>query len=358
MFGQYGGEVFWDRAAVAGRGEERVIVEDEMPAGHPYSSSWKWVDEPVRSGKAAHTLDRYSGSYRAHGVYGLEQPIVEHLPFEREAAIAVLKRHIPKLGANEMTWRFFESLLCLTGADPESRIEQHEWFLTQFPDHPRGVDILKRLLDYHRSAKTSDPAAAVETTIAECKLPIETRYQYRRRHISTGLRYLRKWLVLGPFPNAEGQGLDTCFPPESEAVDTHKVYEGVAGPVRWVAHESKENHVTLKDLFTPNENVVAYAVCWMRNPRRRSATLEVGSDDGCKVWLNRKVVLTYRQSRSLYARQNIVPVRLRRGWSEFLIKVEQKAGQWGFYFEVVDAEGRSLLNDVDVSVSPPSNGRE
>jgi len=357
MFGQYGGQVFWDRTAVVADGKERVIVEDDLPAGRPYSSSWKWVDKPARSGKAAHTLDRYSGSYRAHGVYGLEHPIAEHLPFVREEAATILKRHIPKLGANETTWGFFESLLYLTGTGPQSRIEQHQWFLTQSPDHPRGVDVLKRLLDYHRSAKAPDPVAAVETVITECRPPIETRYLYRRRYLTTGTRFIRNWLVLGSFPNTDGKGLDASFPPESEAVDMQKHYDGVAGPIRWTPHEAKENQVKLSDLFTPNENVVAYAVCWIRNPRRRSATLEIGSDDGCKVWLARKVVLTHSQSRSIYPRQNIVPVRLRRGWSEFMIKVEQKGGQWGFYFEVVDAEGRSLLDDVKVSIVPPG-GRE
>jgi len=352
-FGQYAGRVLWDRTAVVVAGRERVVVDDAMPAGQVSGSPWAWVAKPVRSGKAAHSLDRPTGSYKSHGVYQLEQPITDHLRVAPEQAAASLRRCIPRLGPTEQAWRLFEQLLWLDAPDAQARIERHTWFLRHYPAHRNAVHVLARLLSYHRDARHADPVAAVEAIIAQCKPPARACYEYRRRYAHTAECFLRQWQVLGPFPNADDKGLDTPFAPETAPIDLNQEYDGAKGRIRWKRHESKEGKIDLAALLEPNEHVVGYAACWVHAPRALAASLELGSDDGCKVWLNRKLVFALHDDRSASPRQNVVPVRLRRGANELLVKIEQGEGDWEFYLELVDAAGRPLLDHVQVHAEPP-----
>ena len=353
LFGRDAGRVYWDRTAVVVGGRERIVLDDEVPEGHCDASDWQWVDKPVRSGKRAHTLKRPSGSYRSHDVYRFAEPILDHMPLKPGPAAAILRRYILQLGPTSVAWRFFEDLLRLSPSDAKARIEQYTWFLRHFPDHPMGVTVLTRLLAHHREAQSPDPLAAVEAVIAASKLPAKTCYDYRRRYAHPADCYIRTWLLLGPFPNADDKGFDTAFPPEGEAVDLRKAYTGTRGPVRWRRHTAPENAVRLHLLLEPSEDVVAYAVCWVHSPRSRAASLELGSDDGCKVWVNRKAVFALHEERAATPRQNIVPIHLRRGANELLLKIEQGKADWEFYVELVGADGRSLLDDVTVTTAPP-----
>ncbi len=352
-FGREGGKVYWDRTALVMPGRERMLIEDELPKGYHDPGDWEWVEKPVRSGKLAHTLKRQSGSYREHSVHSFEEPVLDHMAIRPEQAAAILRQHLPKLGASEVAWRFFEDLLRLSPSDPESRIEQYTWFIRHLPDHHMAIHVLTRLLAHYRDVQNPDPLAAVEAVIADSRLPAKVCYEYRRKYAHPADCFVRQWLLLGPFPNVEDKGFDTAFPPETEPVDLARAYRGARGEVRWRPHRATADAIDLAKFFTPNEEVVAYAVCWVDSPRSQAAILELGSDDGCKVWVNRKLVFALHQERSLVPRQNIVPIRLRRGANELLLKIEQGKVEWGFAVELVGADGRSLLGQVTLTTVPP-----
>ena len=52
--------------------------------------------------------------------------------------------------------------------------------------------------------------------------------------------------------------------------------------------------------------------------------------------------------------QDVIPCTLRRGWNEVLVKVENGEADWGFYFELLDAEGNSMLEAVKIAIEPPA----
>ena len=166
---------------------------------------------------------------------------------------------------------------------------------------------------------------------------------------------MRTWRVLGPFPNPDGKGMATPYPPEAEPIDLTRAYDGAGGKVRWKSHVWAEPKVDFKKVFRPTDNVVGYAVCWVYSDRRRTASVELGSDDGCRVWLNRKVILSKPEPRSAGPRQDVVPISLPRGWSELLVKVGQTTGEWELYVELIDPEGLSLLPAVRLSTRPPAS---
>jgi len=52
-----------------------------------------------------------------------------------------------------------------------------------------------------------------------------------------------------------------------------------------------------------------------------------------------------------------VPIRLRRGANELLLKIEQGKVEWGFAVELVGADGRSLLGQATLTTVPPRTPR-
>ena len=79
----------------------------------------------------------------------------------------------------------------------------------------------------------------------------------------------------------------------------------------------------------------------MHSPAARKAVLASGSDDGGKIWLNRRLVTGVSGARSAAPGQDKVDVELKAGWNEVLVKIHQSHGGWGFYFELLDPDGRS-----------------
>jgi hypothetical protein len=352
-FEQHGGRVVWDRTAVVKDGRDHVVIDDEMPTGSSKWSTWQWVEKPVKSGKKAHTQEN-PGGHGGHNVLYLKEPIVQHLPFDVSGAISTLQRHIPSLGPSDEALTFFNVLRTLARRDTRRQIELTTWFLKAIPDHPNGVRLLKSLLSAYDDIHDPDPVRAVEAVIEECRPPRAIRSEFRRKYTRGSGSFIRTWRVIGPFPNPESRGLATPYPPETEEVRLNEAYEAMGGKARWRFHRSEKELIDLAPLFKPNEHVVAYAVCWVYSDRVRFAALEVGSDDGCKLWVNRKVVLDHLIERAAEPRQDIVPIQLRRGWNEILVKIEQGKVDWSFYLELVDREGRGLLNEVTVSTTPPT----
>jgi len=332
-------------------------------------SEWQWVEQPARSGKRAHT-NRVSHLHLAHGghvpnedvtpaaaghaAYLLKEPLVTHLPFDRARAAATLQAQIPRLGPGDEAWRLFTDLLQFESPNPQRRVELNVWFLTAFPGHPRAADVLGNLLDACTEAGDADPTERVLSLTKDLRLPIHVLYHYHRKHALTPREFLRSWQLIGPFPGqGEGWGLDTAHPPEADAVRPDRAYTGLAGEVRWRPVTAEGSYVNLKALLGPAENAVAYAAAWVHSDRERPAVLAVGSDDRCKVWLNRKLLLTGQTATYASAGEFIAPVTLNAGWNELLLKVTQGTGEWGFYFELLDQFARRAPLGVRVASAPP-----
>ena len=357
-FGQFAGRVVWDRTAIVNGGREQLWIDDDQPAGSA-RGTWQWVEKPLKSGKKAHTHEP-SDAYSSHGIVYVAEPVTSHLSFDGERGKAVLRRHIPALGPTGVAWHFFQALHRVDHLSAPERVDHYKWFLATMPGHPRSVSMLKSLFDSFKRAEQGDPVRAVEAIIAECKVPRSIRYEFRRKYLAGQDTFIRTWRLIGPFPNPDGRGLKQEFPPETEPVRLDKSYPVVGdAQASWQFHRAPKDMVDLAAIFKPNEHVVAYAVCWLYSKRGRFVSLELGSDDGVKVWVNRKVVHENPIERSAETRQDTVAVRLRPGWNELLVKVEQGEQLWSFCVELLDREARGLLKEVTVSTIAPkgSSGR-
>ncbi len=150
---------------------------------------------------------------------------------------------------------------------------------------------------------------------------------------------IRDWMVIGPFPFAEG--LDGIHPPETE-LQFDRAYAGMNSTINWQKIKTDpEGYVNFISIFSnddaPGDMVgMAYAYTEIISPDEGEFTLTLGSNDGAKIWLNDEVVYNVHTGRSAIADQIFLNVHLKKGSNKILAKVENLGANWGLYMRVVD----------------------
>lgn len=165
---------------------------------------------------------------------------------------------------------------------------------------------------------------------------------------------INAWHVAGPFDAPFDVGLDRRFPPE-EKVDLKAVYQGLGkdkGDVSWklVRRPKAAGGDMTDEFFMDFDDVfggrvyeaVAYAAAYLESPEELSASLALGSDDGAAVWLNGVEVFRKQIGRPYSSRQDRIPVTLKKGRNELLVKVSQGGGDWGLCVHVETPDGKPL----------------
>jgi hypothetical protein len=119
-------------------------------------------------------------------------------------------------------------------------------------------------------------------------------------------------------------------------------------------HHSKTDKIDLENIFNHPESGVAYAVCWVRCAEHPKVRLATGSDDGLKLWLNRRLVLDRRGGRVANPGTDRELIDLALGWNELLVKVDNITGPWAFYLELQDPQTDGPLRGLQVRLTPPA----
>jgi hypothetical protein len=163
------------------------------------------------------------------------------------------------------------------------------------------------------------------------------------------------WLTCGTFPNPlhskqvawgesvpdsglyvdylKDRGGEEQIEPEVGWVHHSEEVEGKR--VRWTRYQlDQRGFVDMRHTLFPNKHVVGYAFCRIFSDREGWATLNVGSDDGMRIWLNHKLVFQRHIHRGAHVNQERVIVKLKKGANPCLVKVDQGSWGWGFYLFV------------------------
>ena len=139
--------------------------------------------------------------------------------------------------------------------------------------------------------------------------------------------YIVAWLVSGPYTKGGvgGTGLiNVAFPPEKPD----------AKGVRWqpIPPGTHKKHPMIIEIDQVKDirgnNRAAYLRTRVWSPKTRKARMELGSDDGIKVWLNGEVVLAHNAVRPCAPAQEKKQVTLQEGWNDLLLKITQGGGHW------------------------------
>lgn len=190
--------------------------------------------------------------------------------------------------------------------------------------------------------------AALEEGIAGATVPEETAFAWRRRFTAPA-PFVRAWSVVGPFPG----GLDIARGPETDGARLDRRYPGSAGEVAWNAHESPRDYIDGTAAIANAGGIVGYGACWIHVERAQTIALEIGSDDGCKVWVNRTLALRDPRARAAAPAQATAFARLEAGWNELLIKVDNGGGGWGWFLQLYGMDAKPLQARLSVRTPAP-----
>lgn len=150
--------------------------------------------------------------------------------------------------------------------------------------------------------------------------------------------YITAWMAAGPYA-AEGVAhaalFDMPFAPEQDAPD-------IAWQLTPAGTNAAHPYLIELDKFYGGDNRAAYLRSYIWSDAARGAVLELGSDDGIKVWLNGEVVHANNATRPCVPNQDKAPVALPAGWSALLVKVTQGGGEWSFCARLRAPEGEKL----------------
>jgi hypothetical protein len=152
--------------------------------------------------------------------------------------------------------------------------------------------------------------------------------------------YITAWQVSGPCTkeNADGSALfDVAFAPEQQGQEAAwRVMPAGTSPDRpWLMELDK-------DPALAGLNRVAYLRTRIWSPKEQKARLELGSDDGAKVWLNGQVVHANNVVRPAEPGQDKAEVTLKEGWNPVLVKLTQGGGEWALCARIRGSDGGKL----------------
>jgi hypothetical protein len=159
------------------------------------------------------------------------------------------------------------------------------------------------------------------------------------KQIDSSSGYVTAWQVAGPYKQ-DGKDyaalFDVVWPPE----------EPQARDVQWrpLPAGTDPSRPWVLDLLKAlgGEQCVAYARTWIICDREMPVRLEMGSDDGLKVWLDGRLVHANNTARPLTAGSDKVDVTLKQGRNKVLLKITQNNLPWEFCVRVVGRDGSAV----------------
>lgn len=146
------------------------------------------------------------------------------------------------------------------------------------------------------------------------------------------------WHIVGPFDNGEGDtGLDKVFPPEKEMGLSKAQFEGKSGKIGWrQVRPDSSGYVDLQKHYGPSgTQIVSYLYHEITSPADQEATILLGNDDGCKLFINGEKVFEDRRHIAATPESSTIKIKLKKGVNKVLLKINNGDGPHGFYFTVV-----------------------
>ncbi len=187
-------------------------------------------------------------------------------------------------------------------------------------------------------------------------------------------QFMREWLLCGPFSNPKGPDggssdrhlsrFDYDFLQEYGGETELNVKEGATVEIdsekaSWKRYVSPTDEINLDTAVGTGDCLLTYAYCEFMAETQQVALLSVGTNDGCRIFVNGEAVLDHVRGRPAVADEDIIPVHLKKGRNRLLLKIENRGRSWGFLCRLVLLGGSQpvpeqfRLFDVEIQQSAP-----
>jgi len=165
----------------------------------------------------------------------------------------------------------------------------------------------------------------------------------KERKLNLNGEFIRKWQVAGYFAIANDNDRLSNLVNQKQLPEPNilslvvpKTTDG--NLLTWVEMKSEDDGYLNLSLGETTENVIAYARCWLWSPEERVIDFTIGSDDGCRMWVNGEVVYTDSSWQSARKDRKFGSCSLQKGWNPVLFKILNGNSNMGLYFRVMDDE--------------------
>lgn len=223
-------------------------------------------------------------------------------------------------------------------ADPNQGLKLLEPYLKDEQLKSEAALAVVQLADRLRQTDLPRAKAALKAAMTATSDPrIHQQAQEVLNQVEAFDAHILEWVGAGPYEEKDKDAhalFATVFPPELPDAPGVKWTRVTKGLGTW--------EVNLLEALGSGDRVVGYLRTRVWSPTAREARLEMGSDDGIKVWLNREVVHANDCERGLAPRQDIAKVTLKEGWNELLLKVTNQGGDWKCSCRIRQPDGTAL----------------
>ncbi len=138
-------------------------------------------------------------------------------------------------------------------------------------------------------------------------------------------RVIERWEIRGPIANGRGvRGLD------------RRIGEDEGGPWRPARTDERGYLDLIAALGEPSVEKMAEARAIVHADEPGQVLLALGTDDGCRAWVNGELVVRDNARHGATPYRHIVPIRLRKGENEILVRVENGRGAFGLYASLLE----------------------
>ncbi|MBX3747422.1 MAG: HEAT repeat domain-containing protein [Verrucomicrobiae bacterium] len=163
--------------------------------------------------------------------------------------------------------------------------------------------------------------------------------------------YITAWQFAGAYTLFAGEGGSLFareFPPERDdpSVQWQPLPAGTQAHRPWM--------MDLLATGTGPNRCAGYARTWVHSAVAQPAQVELGADDGHKLWCNGEPVSQANRGGAAVPGEFKTIVSLRQGWNLLLLKITQDTGPWEFCLRLRTSTGERL-EGLKISAAPPES---
>jgi len=190
-------------------------------------------------------------------------------------------------------------------------------------------------------------AAALAAAAEAARLDAEARVPAVDVRIAPSTRgVLGAWLLAGPFRAAK-PALETA----PAGIDDASVSPSLGAPLgaereigsqkkraraQWALASSNEGAIDVKAALEPGSELIAYAAGVLHVEKAGKHLLLLSVDDGVRVTVDGRIVLTRDDARSVRDDDDVIPLDLTAGDHTVVLKLHQRDGAWAFRARITD----------------------